>query len=68
MEEEKEDSYAKLLRQHFNNLKQWVKPDPADPLFLKIVKLIYKSIAVLLLIAASPVIIVLLIIIFFATL
>jgi hypothetical protein len=45
-------------------LGEWVKPDPADPLLLQIVKIMYKSVVVLLLMALSPVVLLFLIISF----
>lgn len=67
-DEKEEGGYRHSIMQRILAIKEWVKPDPADPLWLTIIKTIYKSIAVLILIALSPVILLLLIIIFFATL
>ena len=65
---EEEEGFRQLLLNRIIAIKDWVKPVPSDPVWLTIIKSIYKSIAVLLLIAVSPVILLLLIIIFFATL
>lgn len=63
-----DDGYMDIIRKKIMALREWVKPDPADPLYLTILKSIYKGIALLILIALSPVIFILLVIIFFATL
>jgi hypothetical protein len=63
-----DDSAAKALRQYIldkiKRLREWVKPEPADPLLLKIGKLFFKSLVLLLLTALSPVILVVLLIAF----
>ncbi|MGD1893196.1 MAG: hypothetical protein ACFB15_21735 [Cyclobacteriaceae bacterium] len=56
----------KYISQQITQLKHWLKPDPADSLALKIVKGIYKLLAVLVLTALSPVIIIVLVIAFLA--
>ena len=64
------NSFAKELQayvtQQVTQLRQWLKPDPSDSLALRIVKGIYKSLAVLVLTALSPVIVVVLTIAFLA--
>ena len=61
-----EESFSEALRNHIlkqiRALGQWIKPDPADNLFVQIVKLIFKSIVVLLLTAFSPIVLLILII------
>ena len=61
-----EESFSEALRKHIlkqiRSLGQWVKPDPADNLFIQIIKLFFKSIVVLLLTALSPIILVVLIV------
>ena len=63
-----DDSAARALRQYiFQKIKElrlWVKPDPADPLLMKIGKLFLKSLVLLVLTAFSPVILLLLLIAF----
>ncbi|MEM8970219.1 MAG: hypothetical protein AAGE93_27640 [Bacteroidota bacterium] len=63
-------SFATELRkyviQQFTQLKEWLRPNPADSVAVKIFKGVYKSLAVLVLTALSPVIIVVLIIAFLA--
>lgn len=54
------------LRQWLQKLGEWMKPEPADNLFLKIAKTFFKCIALLIMIAFSPVIIVVLLFVFFA--
>jgi hypothetical protein len=60
------ESFGGLIRKYFNTIKEWVKPDPADPLWKTLLKSIYKLIAVLVLIALSPVLLVVLLFVFFA--
>jgi hypothetical protein len=60
------ESFVGLIKKYFNMVKEWVKPDPADPLWKTILKSIYKLIAVLVLIALSPVLLVVLLFVFFA--
>jgi hypothetical protein len=57
---------ARYIRQWLAKIKEWIKPDPADNLFVQIVKLIFKCIALLILIALSPVLLVVLVFVFFA--
>ncbi len=56
------------LRKKVAQLKEWLKPAPADPLVLTVVKSIGKAIALLLLIAVSPVLLLVMIFVFFAAL
>jgi hypothetical protein len=57
---------ADLIRQWWQKLQEWIKPDPADHLLLKGLKLIGKCIALLVLLALSPVILVVLLFVFLA--
>lgn len=61
-----EESFSEALRKHIlkqiSALGQWIKPNPADNLFLQIIKLFFKSIVVLLLTAFSPIVLLVLII------
>jgi hypothetical protein len=66
MEELEGQGFQELLVNKFNQLKEWVKPNPADTTLVKSLKMIYKVIAVLILIAFSPVIIIILALVFFA--
>lgn len=63
-----EESVSKELQKYILNqikaLGAWVKPNPADNLFVQILKIMYKSIALLLLTALSPVVLLFLIISF----
>lgn len=63
-----DNSAAKALRayifQKIGELREWIRPDPADPLMLKIGKLFLKSLVLLVLTAFSPVILLLLLIAF----
>lgn len=71
MQEEKteqDEGFRDAIKKRITNLREWVKPNPADPLYLTVFKTIYKGIALLVLIALSPVILIILVIIFFATL
>ncbi|MBA2746340.1 MAG: hypothetical protein H0U44_08960 [Flavisolibacter sp.] len=63
---EQEEGIINYAKKKIRQLLEWVKPVPEDPVIIKILKLIYKSIAVLLLIAFSPVILVVLIFVFLA--
>jgi hypothetical protein len=60
------ENFGELIKKYFNAIKEWVKPDPGDPLWKTILKSIYKLIAVLILIALSPVLLVILLFVFFA--
>ena len=71
MQDEKinnDDGYMDIVRKNILALREWVKPDPADPLYLTILKSMYKGLSLLVLIALSPVILIILLIVFFATL
>lgn len=63
-----EESFKGMIISRIKQLKEWLKPNPADSTAVTILKLIYKSIAVLVLIALSPVILVVLLFVFIATL
>jgi hypothetical protein len=54
------------LNEQLNQLKEWLRPVPDDPIYLKIIKGFLKALVVLLLTALSPVILVILIISFLA--
>jgi hypothetical protein len=66
MEKKGTSGWQALLRKYVLQLRDWVQPDPGDPPLLRVLKLFYKSIAILLLIAFSPVILVVLAFVFFA--
>jgi hypothetical protein len=57
---------ADLIRQWWQKLKEWIKPDPADHLLLKGMKLIGKCVVLLVLLALSPVLLVVLLFVFLA--
>ncbi len=59
------ESFGEIIKRYFNTIKEWVKPDPADPVWKIILKSIYKLIAVLVLVALSPVLLVVLLFVFF---
>jgi len=67
-----DQSFARELQQYISrqvtHLRHWIRPDPEDPLYLKIIKGFFKGIVVLLLTALSPVIVVILTITFLAAL
>lgn len=44
------------IMQQVKTLGAWVKPNPADKLFIQIVKIMYKSVVLLLLTALSPIV------------
>lgn len=54
----------RYIGRQFDELVEWVKPNPEDPLGLKILKGFFKGIVVLVLLALSPVIVLILIIAF----
>lgn len=60
------ESFGEIIKKYFNRITEWVKPDPADPLWKTILKSIYKLIAVVILIALSPVLLIILLFVFFA--
>lgn len=66
----KDESFSSALldyiKKQFNELREWLRPVPEDPLFLKIIKGILKAIVVLILTIFSPVVLLILIIAFFA--
>jgi hypothetical protein len=64
--DEKKETFAEFIRKYYDKIKIWVTPDPTDSMFMQIVKLISKSIALLILIAFSPIISVVLLFVFFA--
>lgn len=66
MEELEGETPGEMVRSKFEQLKQWLKPNPADSTLITSLKMIYKVFAVLLLIAFSPVILVVLGFVFFA--
>ena len=66
MEQKKNKGLLNFLKDKLAALQDWMKPDPADHPLLQVVKLLFKSLAVLILIAFSPAIIVILILAFFA--
>jgi hypothetical protein len=63
-----EESLSKALRTYIikqiRALGEWVKPNPADNLFVQILKIMYKSVVVLILTALSPIVLLFLIISF----
>ena len=63
-----DNSAAQALREYIfqkiKELREWIRPDPADPLLLKIGKLFLKSLVLLVLTAFSPVILLLLLMAF----
>ncbi|MFP4090494.1 MAG: hypothetical protein ACLFUB_20980 [Cyclobacteriaceae bacterium] len=65
-------SFARELQKYISNqvtnLRHWIRPDPEDPLYLKIIKGFFKGIVILLLTALSPVIAIILTIAFLAAL
>lgn len=56
----------RLIKTNLKNYAEWVKPNPADPLALTIVKSFFKGLTALLLVVFSPVVLLLLIVAFFA--
>lgn len=66
----KDESFSSALADYIQNtlkdLREWLRPEPEDSLFLKIVKGIFKTIALLILTIISPVILLVLLISFFA--
>lgn len=65
---EEDEPLGKALQNHIlkqiRALGEWVKPDPADNLFIQIIKIMYKSVVLLILTALSPVVLLFLIISF----
>lgn len=64
------ESFAKELQKYvaenIKKLREWMKPDPADHLGMKVIKGFFKSLVILLLLIFSPVICLLLTIAFLA--
>jgi len=58
----------KYVASQITQFKHWIRPDPEDPLYLQILKGIYKTLAVLLLTVLSPVFALILTIAFLAAL
>lgn len=56
----------KYTRKQWDELLEWIKPEPTEALGMKILKGFLKSIVVLILIALSPVIIIVLVVAFIA--
>jgi hypothetical protein len=63
---DEEKGYVAYLKEKLLQLREWIRPDPNDSHLLKVVKLFYKSIALLVLLAFSPVLLVILLFVFFA--
>lgn len=67
-----EETFVQALQQYtlkqLKEFKEWLKPNPADPLWMKIGKGLVKSGVVLLLIAFSPVILIFLAAVFIGAL
>lgn len=51
-------TFSEALATHFKRLKEWMKPNPDDSLALKIVKTVFKGLAILVLIMLSPVLLI----------
>lgn len=68
MEQLEGEGIKGTILSYFTKFKEWLKPNGADTLLVKSLKMIYKALAVLILIALSPVILVILIFVFFAAL
>ena len=64
------ESFSQGLQEYIgkqiNALREWIRPVPEDPLYLKIIKGFFKGIVVILLTALSPVILLILTVTFFA--
>lgn len=56
----------KWIAENIKKIREWIKPDPADSLGMKMIKGFYKSLVILLLLIFSPVICLLLTIAFLA--
>lgn len=56
----------KYLEEQLKNLRDWLRPVPEDPLYLKIIKGFFKGLVLIVITALSPVIILILIITFLA--
>ena len=63
---ERMKNFASFIRKWFENLKEWIKPDPADNVFVQTGKLFFKCMALLVMLAFSPVLLVVLVFVFFA--
>lgn len=56
----------RLIKTNLKDYAEWMKPNPADPLALTIVKSFFKGLTALILVVLSPAVLLLLIIAFFA--
>ncbi len=54
------------IKKYLKELREWIRPVPEDPLYLKIIKGIFKAFVLLILTLFSPVILLILTITFFA--
>jgi hypothetical protein len=68
MEQLKGEGFKELILNKLKQFKEWLKPNPADSLFIQSLKMIYKAVAVLVLIIFSPVILLVMLFVFFAVL
>ena len=66
MQELEGETIMELVRRKMQELKMWLKPNPADSLMIVSLKMIYKALAVVALIAVSPVILLALLLAFLA--
>ena len=67
MQELEGEGLKEMITNCLQQLREWLKPDPADNLLVTSLKMVYKAFAVLLLIAFSPVILIILVFVFVAT-
>lgn len=66
MDQSFNEGLREYIVQQVRALREWVRPRPEDPIFLKIVKGFFKGLVVLVLTALSPVILLILTVTFFA--
>lgn len=58
----------KLIKDNLNRYKEWIKPDPDDPVVLTVIKTIFKALTALFFVAFSPIVLLILIFAFLAAL
>ena len=68
MEKLEGGNFVDLIKDQLTALQEWLKPEPEDNLLLKIIKGIFKALALLVLVILSPVMLVILAFVFFAVL
>jgi len=63
---DEEKNLAGHIKDWLIKIREWIRPNPKDSHLLQVIKLFFKSLALLVLIALSPLLLVVLLFVFFA--